>query len=300
MKLRSIGTKTLLLTMAVFFLSTLSFAQTPQEKGLQLMKKVEKNPVFEKTLSETTFHIYDGQGKKLFSKKSRSAAFMNNYKDSDKRTRNSIAYFYAPADDKGNGSLSIENEDKDDDQWIYLKGLRKPKRIVGSDKSSSFMGSDFSNGDVSGKDIDDSNYKWIATEKATSKFEKTKKGKKSVYKKKTTNVEKIEAVFKEKQKQNDYGYSKTIFWIHVKSGLPFKAEYYDLNGQLSKKARLISFTIKKNRDGKKVFIPTSLEMKNMLKGTKTVMRMKNIKTEKKASKVKKSMFKVEYLTRKWW
>ncbi len=300
MKLRSIGTKTLLLTMAVFFLSILSFAQTPQEKGLQLMKKIERNPVFETTLSETTFHIDDGQGKKLFSKKSRSAAFMNNYKDSDKRTRNSIAYFYAPADDKGNGSLSIENEDKDDDQWIYLKGLRKPKRIVGSDKSSSFMGSDFSNGDVSAKDIDDSNYKWIATEKATSKFEKTKKGKKSVYKKKTTNVEKIEIVFKEKQKQNDYGYSKTIVWIHVKSGLPFKAEYYDLNGQLSKKARLISFTIKKNRDGKKVFIPTSLEMKNMLKGTKTVMRMKNIKTEKKASKVKKDMFKVEYLTRKWW
>lgn len=264
-----------------------ALAETPAEKGKRLMDEVNALPTIEKSLAENTLDIYDTQGKLLFSKRSRMASYVQDFRDVDNKLSRSISYFYAPADDKGNGALMIENSEGDDDQWIYLKGLRKPKRVIGSDKSSSFMGSDFSNGDVAARDIEDSDYLWLGTEKIA-------------FKSKKLTVEKIQGSFKDKSMRDDYGYSKSIAWIHVKSGLPFKMEIYDLNNQLYKEAKLLAFTIKKNRDGKKVFIPTSMEMKNVIKGTKTIMKMQNIKTEDQAQQVKPDIFNINYLTRKWW
>lgn len=288
--MKKIGSLSILL--AVLFMLPFSalLAETAQEKGYRIMKAIEKRPSIEKMTSQTIFKIYDTQEKLVFTKKSRSATLVKNYKDPESRLSQSISYFYAPADDKGNGALMIENDgDKDDDQWIYLKGLRKPKRVIGSDKSSSFMGSDFSNGDVAARDVEDSNYTWLATEKVPFKGKKI-------------TVEKIQSEFKNQKMKEDYGYSKTIAWVHPKTGLIFKGESYDLNGQLIKKMKMLSFAVKKNRDGKKVFIPTGMEMRSMLKGTKTVMQMppKSIKVEKQASKVKSSIFTTSYLTRKWW
>ncbi len=276
-------------------LSLPAAAQSPSEKGRQIMEKIDSLPTLEKMLSETILHIYDAEGKKIFSKKSRTANFKHNFRDKDKRLSRSINYFYAPADDKGNGALMIEVKDVDDEQWIYLKGLRKPKKVLGSDKSSSFMGSDFSNGDIAARDIDDYNYTWLGTEKASTVYQSRRKKKKI-----TLSVEKIESSFKEKSKRDDYGYSKSIVWVNAKTGLPLKMEYYNLSGQLSKKGRLVTFAIRKNKDGKKVYIPSSLEMQNVIKGTKTIMQTKTIKTGKAASKIKPGIFKVSYLQRKWW
>jgi len=277
----------LLTTILCMAFAPLLQAETAAEKGRRISETVDSLPALERMIAETVLNIYDAQGNKLFAKKSRTATYVKDFRDHKKKLSRSISYFFSPADDKGNAALMIENTGEDDDQWLYLKGLRKPKRVVGSDKSSSFMGSDFSNGDIGARDIDDYNYLWIATEKV--KFSKKK-----------LTVEKIQATFKDPQKSNDYGYSKTIAWIHVKSGLPIKTEMYDLNGQLIKTTQLKSFKVKKNRDGKKVFMPTGVVMKNVLRGTKTEMFMKHIKTGKKAKKIKPAIFKVNYLTRRWW
>jgi Outer membrane lipoprotein-sorting protein len=268
--------------------ASLVLAETPQEKGWQIAKKVDNLPSIERMTSEAIFKIYDAQDKLVFTKKSRAASFMENYSDPENKLSRSISYFFAPADDKGNAALMIEKPgDEDDNQWIYLKGLRKPKRVIGSDKSSSFMGSDFSNGDVAARDINDSTYTWLASESINFKGKKIQ-------------TEKILVEFKDQKMREDYGTSKMISWIHPKTGLIFKGEVYDLNGQLSKKMRLLSFTTKKNRDGKRVFMVTGMEMKSVLKGTKTVMNTKNIRVEKQTKKVSPSMFNVSYLTRKWW
>ncbi len=289
MKVKSSFLSRTFILMAVFCqLATAAIlAETPQEKGLRIMQHIDQLPALEKTISESILHIYNAQGKKIFSKKSRSASYTANFHDRDAQLSRSISYFFSPADDKGNGALMIEMAAGDDNQWVYLKGLRKPKRILGSDKSSSFMGSDFSNGDVSARDIDDSDYVWLGTETLT-------------FKKKKIKVEKIQSVFKRQEDRENYGYSKTIIWTHPKTGLPFQVEYYNLSGQLAKRAYLRAFAIKKNKNGKKVFMVASLEIQNLLKGTKTIMQMKNIKVGKSARKVTPKIFKVEYLTRKWW
>jgi hypothetical protein len=71
----------------------------------------------------------------------------------------SILFFLEPADVKDTGFLTYDYDaEKDDDQWLYLPALRKTKRIASSDKSGSFMGSDFSYADLTTREVE--NYDW--------------------------------------------------------------------------------------------------------------------------------------------
>ena len=72
-----------------------------------------------------------------------------------------LMFFLSPADVKDTGFLTYDydDSDKDDDQWLYLPELKKVKRIASSDKSSSFMGSDFTYSDMTLRNVDDYTYK---------------------------------------------------------------------------------------------------------------------------------------------
>lgn len=80
------------------------------------------------------------------------------YKGEDKLK---IMFFLSPADVKGTAFLTYDYDDssKDDDQWLYLPELSKVKRIASSDKSSSFMGSDFTYSDMTSRNVEDYSYK---------------------------------------------------------------------------------------------------------------------------------------------
>ena len=71
-----------------------------------------------------------------------------------------LMFFLSPADVKDTGFLTYDYEDssKDDDQWLYLPELKKVKRIASSDKSSSFMGSDFTYSDMTSRNVEDYTY----------------------------------------------------------------------------------------------------------------------------------------------
>jgi hypothetical protein len=71
-----------------------------------------------------------------------------------------ILFFLSPADVKDTGFLTYDYDDpeRDDDQWLYLPALNKTKRIASSDKSGSFMGSDFSYADMTDRPIDHYEY----------------------------------------------------------------------------------------------------------------------------------------------
>jgi len=71
-----------------------------------------------------------------------------------------LMFFLTPADVKETGFLTYDYEDsaKDDDQWLYLPELQKVKRIASSDKSSAFMGSDFTYSDMTSRNVQDYTY----------------------------------------------------------------------------------------------------------------------------------------------
>ncbi len=91
--------------------------------------------------------VRDGKGRK------RERYFRSFRKIFPDRTK-SLVKFYKPANVRGTGLLS-ENLDGEDDtrQWIYLPALRSVKQLSVDDKHKSFMGSDFTNADVSGRTV---------------------------------------------------------------------------------------------------------------------------------------------------
>ena len=61
-----------------------------------------------------------------------------------------LVRFLAPADIKGTSTLLVERAAAEDEMWIYLPALGKVRRLSAANKRDSFVGTDFSFGDIIG------------------------------------------------------------------------------------------------------------------------------------------------------
>ena len=81
--------------------------------------------------------------------------------DSGNRT---LFVFDRPRNVKGTAFLIHSHRDKTDDQWLYLPALKRVKRIGSSNRSGSFMGSEFSYEDLGSQEIEKYTYKFLRDE----------------------------------------------------------------------------------------------------------------------------------------
>ncbi|HXF49860.1 MAG TPA: outer membrane lipoprotein-sorting protein [Verrucomicrobiae bacterium] len=123
-------------------------------------------------------------------------------------------FFHQPADVEGMTFLVYKYPQKDDDRWLFMPALDLVKKIAANDKRSSFVGSDFTYEDVSGRDLSEDDFSVIKEEKV---------GEKDCYVLKSV---------PKNPKSADYGYK--LSWIDKTTFLPLKEEYYDLRGGLYK------------------------------------------------------------------
>ena len=120
-----------------------------------------------------------------------------------------LMYFFQPADVKDMTFMIYKYPAKDDDRWMFIPAINMVKRIAAQDKRSSFVGSDFTYEDVSGRDIEDDTH-------AIEREEKV--GNRDCYVVKGT----------PKAADADFGYKLT--WVDKASFLPLKEEQYDKRG----------------------------------------------------------------------
>ena len=125
-----------------------------------------------------------------------------------------IMRFLEPADVRGTGILTFDNVKGDDDMWIYMPALRKTRRIVSTEKTKSFMGSEFSNADITTPNIDDYTYTVIGNETLDG-----------------LDCWKIETVPANDGIAAETGYSKKIVWIAKNDYMARKTEFYDRSGK---------------------------------------------------------------------
>ncbi len=76
----------------------------------------------------------------------------------------SLAVFETPRDVKGTAFLSYSHKTEDDEQWLYLPALKRVKRIASRNRSSPFMGSEFSYEDMANQKVEKFTYKWLRDE----------------------------------------------------------------------------------------------------------------------------------------
>jgi hypothetical protein len=168
------------------------------------------------------------------------------------KTEKRVFRFLLPADVQGTGFLIFDYETKADDAWIYLPALRKTRRILSSQGSQSFMGSEFSYGDLNIPALDDYAYAMVKEEPCA--------GGETCYV--------VDAVPKTKETAAADGYSKRTYWVDKSKFVATKVLHYGPDGKLLKE--LIAGDIKLLDAKKKRYRTLRNEMINKQNGRRSL------------------------------
>lgn len=121
-------------------------------------------------------------------------------------------YFHEPGDVRRLTFMVWKYPGREDDRWIFVPAVDLIRRIAAEDKYSSFVGSDFSYEDVSGRDVAEDTHTLLRDEKLGDR---------------DTFV--IESIPREAA-----AFTKRISWIDKQNFLPLKEEYYDAQNELQR------------------------------------------------------------------
>jgi len=232
-----------LLTVAIVIAG---FSASAQLTGRQIVDKAYNLPSGNDQTSQLTMTLVNKSGQTRVRK---IQQFTKDFGTVEK----SIMFFLSPADVKNTSFMnwSYDDDNKADDQWIYLPALKKVKRISSDSKSDYFMGSDFTYDDLGDRKLDADTHKLLREENIEGK-----------------NCYVVESV----SKDEDYMYSKTITWIRKDNFVGVKKEFYDEDGELLK-----TLHIKEVKKISGFWIITHSEMENIQNNHKTVIQLSNIK-----------------------
>ncbi len=249
------NTKKLLIgvTLGLSLLTTNLLADDPKARAI--MEKVDARDDGKTIEQDMMMILIDKNGKKRIRD-------MKSYSKDFSVDEHQIMFFKSPADVKNTAFLTYDYDkaSKDDDQWLYLPALKKVKRIPSSDKSSSFMGSDFSYYDMTDRNLEDYNFKLLKETKV--------RGKK---------VWMIEAIPRTKKVVKESGYTKTIGLVRQDNYVVVRSIGFLKNG---KKKYL---DIKKLHKQGGVWLVDEMTMTTKKGKTmvhKTVLKFNNIKLNK--------------------
>jgi outer membrane lipoprotein-sorting protein len=232
-----------LLTVAIVIAG---FSASAQLTGREIVNKAYNLPSGDDQTSQLTMTLVNKSGQTRVRK---IQQFTKDFGTVEK----SIMFFLSPADVKNTSFMnwSYDDENKADDQWIYLPALKKVKRISSDSKSDYFMGSDFTYDDLGDRKLDADTHKLLHEE----------------------NIEGHDCyVVESVSKDEDYMYSKTVTWIRKDNFVGVKKEFYDEDGELLK-----TLHIKEVKKISGFWIITHSEMENVQNNHKTVMQLSNIK-----------------------
>lgn len=180
--------------------------------------------------------------------------------------RKTYTRFSSPANIKGTVFLVWENQDRDDDQFLYLPALRRIRRIVSRQKKSRFVNSDFTYEDMQRKKPEESHHRLLRTVK---------------YENRDCWV--VESIPKKGTSQ----YKRWVSWIDKEYLLPRKVEYYSRKGKLLKQYQ--GANIKKIDT---IWTIHDIEMHDFKKRHTTRMKVKKVRYNRK---VKDIIFKRAFI-----
>jgi outer membrane lipoprotein-sorting protein len=123
-----------------------------------------------------------------------------------------FTYFYEPSDVRRLTFMVWKDPDADDARWIYVPAVDLVKQISANDKGSSFVGSDFSYEDVSGRPWTDDTHAFLREE----------------------DLDGAAAYVVESTPREKDSFARKITWIGKESMLPLKEEYFNDKGELER------------------------------------------------------------------
>ena len=138
--------------------------------------------------------------------------------------------------------LIHDHNDGSDDMWIYLPALRRERRIVSSERGNNFMGSEFTNADMSRPNLNDFNHTLLGTEGVNGK-----------------QCWMVESACKTEDIEDDNGFSRMVAYIEKGTFLTHRVEYYDFSNRLHRVMTINDY--RKQSNGK--MFAFSMEVQNV-------------------------------------
>ncbi|MFT4886531.1 MAG: hypothetical protein ACI8V0_000752 [Pseudohongiellaceae bacterium] len=198
---------------AAFFGAVFSAAVNAQDlTAYDVMKQVENRDSGESSVGDYTMVLIDRRDRQRVRN---LRIFSKDFGEDNK----ALSLFESPADIRGTAYLNFDwdNQDRDDDSWLYLPALQRVKRIASSDTSDSFLGSDFTYADINGYELDWYDYTFINESETVDDLE----------------VWVVEAApkpeFKDKA-EDATGYSKMQSWIRKDNFVQVRGQAWELKG----------------------------------------------------------------------
>ena len=137
----------------------IAHSATPEEIGLQIAHEARvQEKGFGNFTARQTMILRNRQGQESQRKLRFKVIEMEG--DGDR----SMFVFDEPRDVKGTALLVHAHEEEDDDQWLYLPALKRVKRISSSNRSGSFMGSEFAYEDMSIQEVEKFTWRYLRDE----------------------------------------------------------------------------------------------------------------------------------------
>jgi outer membrane lipoprotein-sorting protein len=259
--------KSVAIILGVVGLAFLNFA--PPD-GREIMQKSRDVSKLEGMEAISTLRIYDAKGRERVRQTSMASKLFENG-----ATEKRIIRFLSPAEVKGTGMLIYDYDERNDDMWIYMPAIRKTRRIISNEKSKSFMGSEFSNADMSAPSLEDFDYTVTGSGASGG-----------------TDCWIVEVIPVNEDIMDRMGYDRQLAWIGKQDFVLRKAEYYDEDDELFK--QMISSDVRQIDPSGKKYIATRMEMSNIQNGRKSVMTIDEIQYN---PNVKEEYFTLTYLER---
>lgn len=224
----------------------ISTAETAQEKGLAIADEADRRDTgYGDSTADMLMILRNKQGQE-----SRREMRYRNLEVADDGDK-SLIIFDSPRDVKGTAFLNYSHKADDDDQWLYLPALKRVKRISSSNKSGSFMGSEFSYEDISSQEIEKYSYRWLRDEEYEGR--------------ECFVVERYPV-----DRQNS-GYNRQTAWLDKEHYRTWRVEYYDRKDALLKTLTLAGYEKYLDR----YWRPADLHMANHQTGKSTELQFTN-------------------------
>lgn len=225
-------------------------ATVSAQTATELMRKSQLQTTAGDSEMQSTISIFDNKGNQRIRQ---ITTFTRKVTDCSQL----LIQFTAPGEVKGTALLVYDYPDKADQQWIYLPATGKVRRIVSTEKGKNFMGSEFTNADMSQLNLDEYTFEDIGTAIVNG-----------------SSCRKIEAKGRTTALQTEQGYSRKIIYLDTDRLIPHKEELYDRNNKLHRE--LMYENYKQTTDGKWVaWLMTMYNKQNQRKSVMTVNQFKS-------------------------
>ncbi len=218
-----------------------SESATPEEIGLKIAQDSRAREAgFSNFTAQQTMVLRNKHGQE--SRRQLRVKVLEVSDDGDK----SLFVFDEPRDVQGTALLIHAHRESADDQWLYLPALKRVKRISSSNRSGSFMGSEFAYEDLTAEAVEKFTYRYLRDEPCGDL---------------TCTVSERIPVDKKS------GYSRQVVWRDKDELRVWKVEYYD-----RKDAHLKTLTLENYQQYlERYWRAGEMAMENHLTGKSTVL-----------------------------